>query len=99
VLSAIEPVALGGEAQAFERMRDAGGDGLEQRGLGLVERLVMQPRNTDDAVRGRGSNGARTSALAPTERRLGPSKTCGTSMLLSRTPRAGRRSASSGWSP
>src|SRR5215211_2469107 len=44
-------------------------------------------------------NGARTSAFAPTDSRFGPWKSCGTSMLRSSMPWAGRRSASSGRSP
>ena len=48
----VEAVALLGQAKAVERVLDAGGYRFEERRLGLVEALVVEPGHAHDAARG-----------------------------------------------
>ena len=52
---AVEAIPFLGQPQALERMRHGRRDGLEQRRLSLVEPLVVEPRDADDAARTAGA--------------------------------------------
>ena len=46
-----EPVALLGQAEALQRVLDVRGYRLEERCLGIVEALLVEPAHADDAAR------------------------------------------------